>query len=108
IIVTEPTPFGFHDLCLTVELLDNLKLPYGVIINKDNGNSSIEEYCQKKSIPLLLKIPFDMQIAELYSRGIPFSTELPGWHDKFKNVLTYIMKYHWRKKDSTSVKWPYS
>ncbi len=108
IIVTEPTPFGFHDLCLTVELLDNLKVPYGVIINKDSENSSIEEYCQKKAIPLLLKIPFDMQIADLYSRGIPFSMELPEWHDKFRNVLTYIMKYHWRKKNNTSIKWPYS
>jgi MinD superfamily P-loop ATPase len=108
IIVTEPTPFGFHDLCLTVELLNELKVPYGVIINKDTGENSIEEYCQEKAIPLLLKIPFDMEIAKLYSRGIPFSMELPEWHDKFSNVLTYIVKYHWRKRNSSSVKWPYS
>ena len=72
ILVTEPTPFGLNDLKLAVEVVRELKIPFGVIINSDgSGDAGVKEYCQEKHIPLLLSIPWSREIAEAYSRGIP-------------------------------------
>lgn len=71
ILVTEPTPFGLHDLQMAVELVrDNLAIPLAVILNKDSaGNMGVEDYCQNNSIPIIQRIPFSREIAEIYARG---------------------------------------
>lgn len=84
VLVTESTPFGFHDLRLAIDVVRSLKVPFGVIINRWGlGDSRVEEYCKAEGIPILLKIPNDLKIAELYSRGIPFVREMPEWNEKF-------------------------
>jgi MinD superfamily P-loop ATPase len=84
VLVTESTPFGFHDLKLAIDVVRAIKIPFGVIINRYGlGNSKVEDYCKAEGIPVLLKIPNDRKIAELYSRGIPFIREMPEWNDKF-------------------------
>ncbi|HHV25097.1 MAG: ATP-binding protein [Methanosarcina sp.] len=91
VLVTESTPFGFHDLRLAVDIVAELKIPFGVIINRWGlGDSSVEDYCKAKGIPILLKIPNDRKIAELYSQGIPFVREMPGWNEKFLSVFEAI------------------
>ncbi|GAB6137907.1 ATP-binding protein [Halanaerobaculum tunisiense] len=89
ILVTEPTPFGLHDLKMASELVEELGKPYGVIINRSEPKADqiIEEYCAENDIPILLKIPFKRQIAKLYSQGIPFVEELSGWKEKFQQVI---------------------
>jgi MinD superfamily P-loop ATPase len=70
ILVTEPTPFGLNDLKLAVAMLRELKLPFGVVINRsDTGDDSVEGYCRTNQAKILLKIPFSRKIAEAYSRG---------------------------------------
>jgi MinD superfamily P-loop ATPase len=70
ILVTEPTPFGLHDLKLAAEVLRNLAKPGGVIINRaDLGDARVEEWCRQENIPVLLKVPFDRKVAEGYARG---------------------------------------
>lgn len=70
ILVTEPTPFGLHDLKLAVAVMRKLALPFGVVINRaDIGDDRVEAYCAKEEIPLLLRIPDDRRIAEAYARG---------------------------------------
>ena len=91
ILVTEPTPFGLHDLKITVQVLKELGIPMGVIINRAGiGDRKVHEYCEKEAISLLLEIPFSKKIAELYSRGIPFVTEMPEWKKKFQKLLDDI------------------
>lgn len=93
ILVTEPTPFGLHDLKITVQVLRDLNVPMGVIINRAGiGDTSIYDYCEKEEIPLLLEIPFDKKIAELYSRGVPFVSEMTEWKKKFVNILKRISR----------------
>ena len=93
LLVTEPTPFGLHDLKIAVSLLRDLSVPFGVIINRDGvGDSSVEEYCQEEGIPLLLKIPQDREIARLYSLGKPFVQEMPEWKGRFKALFETIKK----------------
>ncbi len=92
ILVTEPTPFGLHDLKIAVELAQKLGNPYGVIINRSQpkADNIIEDFCRDKQIDILLKIPFSREIAELYSRGIPFITEMKDWQDKFQQIMVDI------------------
>jgi len=70
ILVTEPTPFGEYDLKLTVELLNDLNIPFGVIINKAGlGNNSVYNYLKENNIELIGEIPFSKEYAGNYSRG---------------------------------------
>ncbi len=93
VVVTEPTPFGLHDLKITVQVLEDMAVPFGVVINRAGiGNRKVYEYCREKSIPLLLEIPFQRKIAELYSRGIPFGTEMLEWKEKFQTLFDEIRK----------------
>jgi MinD superfamily P-loop ATPase len=91
ILVTEPTPFGLHDLKITVQVLKDLGVPMGVVINRAGlGDKKVYEYCEKENIPLLLEIPFSKKIAQLYSRGVPFVAEMPEWKEKFRQVRDTI------------------
>lgn len=91
LLVTEPTPFGLHDLSMTVEVVKELGIPCGVIINRaGHGNDAVNRYCETEGIPILLEIPFERRIAELYSQGIPFVTQMPQWKSMFRDVLSKI------------------
>ena len=69
-LVTEPTPFGLHDLKLAVDMVKALGLPFGVVINRDGiGNDQVERYCEAEKIPILARIPDSRPIAEAYSKG---------------------------------------
>jgi len=93
ILVTEPTPFGLHDLKITVQVLEEMKIPFGVVINRASiGDKKVYEYCREKNIPILLEIPFQRKIAELYSKGIPFSLEMPEWKKKFETLFNETRK----------------
>jgi len=68
--VTEPTPFGLHDLALAVEMVRSLGLAFGVVINRVGiGDERVQEYCRREKIDILLEIADDRRIAEAYSRG---------------------------------------
>jgi MinD superfamily P-loop ATPase len=91
LLVTEPTPFGLHDLKIMVEVLDKIKIPFSVVINRAGiGDRKVYTYCEDKGIPILLEIPFQRRIAELYSQGIPFTLEMPEWKERFQLLLKEI------------------
>jgi len=84
VMVTEPTPFGLHDLRLAVETVRELNVPFGVVINSAGiGDDAVEEWCAQEGIRLLMKIPWDRRIAEGYSRGEPVARIIPDLHDEF-------------------------
>jgi MinD superfamily P-loop ATPase len=84
LLVTEPTPFGLNDLQLAVGMVQELKLPFAVMINRsDIGDDCLLRYCQKQAIEVLLEIPDDRKIAEAYSRGIMIVDALPEYKAKF-------------------------
>lgn len=91
VLVTESTPFGFHDFRLALEATRALKVPAGVVLNRDGlGDSRVEDFCKAEGIPILLRIPNDMTIARLYSEGIPFVKEMPEWEGKFEDMFETI------------------
>jgi MinD superfamily P-loop ATPase len=93
ILVTEPTPFGLHDLEMAVDVVKQLNIPFGVVINRDGiGNEDVRDFCEEKSIPILMRIPFDREIAELYSEGTAFALELDNWDKRFKKMMKTIQE----------------
>ncbi len=85
LMVTEPTPFGLHDLRLAVEVArGELGLPVGVVINREGvGDLGVDEYCAAEGIPVLMRIPLDRRIAEAYSDGVPLVAALPEYRQRF-------------------------
>ncbi|GAQ94267.1 MinD superfamily P-loop ATPase [Thermodesulfovibrio aggregans] len=90
ILVTEPTPFGLHDLELAYEVTKALNIKAGVIINKSGDDALIEDFCRKNKIPVLLKIPFHRKIAEAYSKGIPLIKAMPEYKEIFQRLYRDI------------------
>jgi MinD superfamily P-loop ATPase len=84
LLVTEPTPFGLHDLKLAVGAVQILGIPHGLIINRsDIGDDRVKTYAEEENIPVLMEIPFDRKIAETYSKGELLVEQMPEWKDKF-------------------------
>jgi MinD superfamily P-loop ATPase len=91
VLVTEPTPFGLHDLKIIVQVLETMNIPFGVVVNRAGaGDKKVYEFCREKSIPVLMEIPYDKRIAELYSQGTPFSREMPEWKQKFQELFKTV------------------
>lgn len=93
LLVTEPTPFGLHDLKLTVEMLRAIKIPFGAVINRaDVGDQETEDYCAQEGIELLASIPDDRHIAETYSRGEMICDVLPEYRAVFSKILNRLVE----------------
>ncbi|MGD9876327.1 ATP-binding protein [Desulfococcus sp.] len=91
LMVTEPTPFGLHDLKLAVGAVRILGIPCGLVINRsDIGNDRVREYAADADIPVLMEIPFDRKIAGAYSRGILMIDALPEWKERFETLYRDI------------------
>ena len=91
LLVTEPTPFGLHDLTLAVEAVKILDIPMGLVINRcDMGDDKVKAYATQENLPILMEIPFDRQIAESYSRGEMFALAIPEWKARFRQMLEQI------------------
>jgi MinD superfamily P-loop ATPase len=70
LLVTEPTPFGLYDLDIALKVLEKMNIPRAVLVNKSGmGDRKVYEYLEKRNISLLMEIPLDREIAELYSKG---------------------------------------
>jgi len=90
LLVTEPTPFGLHDLEIAYEVCKVLGLPCGVFVNKSEDDSAVEEFCKEKGIPILGKLPFSKEIAKAYAAGIPVVEVYPEYKELFKQVYESI------------------
>ncbi|MFH1680264.1 MAG: ATP-binding protein [Candidatus Eisenbacteria bacterium] len=92
VLVTEPTPFGLHDLRLAVEMARALAIPFGVVVNRAGiGDGRVHAYCAEEGISVLLEIPDDRRIAEAYSRGELIVEALPEYRGLFESLLERIM-----------------
>ena len=84
LMVTEPTPFGLHDLKLAVGAAKILGVPCGLVINRaDVGDNRVKDYAHRENLPVLLEIPYDRRIAEAYSKGELLVEVMPEWKAKF-------------------------
>lgn len=93
LLVTEPTPFGLNDLRLAVETLRELKIPFGIVLNRaDIGDKQVQDYCLKEKIPVLMTIPTDRNIAVAYSEGKTIIETQPAYKQKFLELFKKVQK----------------
>jgi MinD superfamily P-loop ATPase len=99
LLVTEPTPFGLHDLRLAVQVArDELGLALGVLVNRDGiGDAGVDEYCAAEGIPILMRIPLDRRIAEAISRGrtlVEAKSEYRGvFYELYREIAQLVMDW---------------
>ncbi|MBN1852028.1 MAG: ATP-binding protein [Pirellulales bacterium] len=92
LLVTEPTPFGLHDLKLAVEMARALKLRFGVVINRaDMGDREVWDYCSHQRIAILAEIPDELAVAEAYSRGEMAAESVPRLAEQVRRLLEMIL-----------------
>jgi MinD superfamily P-loop ATPase len=93
VLVSEPTPFGLHDLQLSVATVLQLGKPFGVVVNRAGlGDDAIYRWLEQESIPLLLEIPFDREIARIYAEGGLPSAVNDTYREMFSRLLTLIVQ----------------
>jgi MinD superfamily P-loop ATPase len=91
ILVTEPTPFGLHDLEMAAKAVAQMGIPAGVIINRAYvGGENVHAFCQKHGLPVLLEIPNMRKIAEGYASGQDLIEIMPGLKQAFEEVLKEV------------------
>lgn len=66
--VTEPTPLGAHDLSLILRLLQKIKVPFEIVLNKaDVGNKKlIEKIAKKFKTKISIEIPYSEELVKAY------------------------------------------
>lgn len=91
LLVTEPTPFGLHDLKQVAGIARELDIPAGVIINRDGiGDNAVEAYCADAGLPILMRIPMERRIAEAIARGKALVEAAPEYRSAFQSLLEQI------------------
>ncbi len=91
LLVTEPTPFGLHDLKLAVEMVRALKLPLAVVLNRcDIGDNQVRQYCASQRIAILAEIADDRAVAEAYSRGQLACDVVPSFAGHIRALLDQL------------------
>jgi MinD superfamily P-loop ATPase len=91
LLVTEPTPFGVHDLRLAANSARELGTPAGVLINRSGQRDGlVDEECARLGLPVLLKIPFSREIAEAYSMGRTLIDVLPEYRERLRQLYADI------------------
>lgn len=88
VLVTEPTPFGLHDLKLAVDVVKLLELDCGVVINRASADfTETRQLCHQARIPILAEIPDLLVIAEAYSEGKLAVEVVPEMRALFSSLL---------------------
>jgi len=92
LLVTEPTPFGLHDLKQVVGIVEELGIPAGVVVNRDGiGDNAIESYCAEANLPILLRIPMERRFAEAIASGKTLVDAAPEYRPIFRELLENIV-----------------
>lgn len=94
VLVAEPTPFGLHDLKLTVVILQEMEKPFGVVVNKAGiGEREIYRYLAEEKIVLLGEIPYSRTFAQEYAKGTIHDRLPDGFREALEQIADGVMKY---------------
>jgi len=93
LLVTEPTPFGLNDLKLAVLMVQALKIPFAVTINRSEPDEKmVNQYCEDENIEVIFEVSDDRRIAEAYSVGDMIIDVLPEYKKGFVGLYENISK----------------
>ncbi|NMC55362.1 MAG: P-loop NTPase [Chloroflexi bacterium] len=91
LLVTEPTPFGLHDLKQMIGIVQDMHIPAGIVVNRDGiGSPQVEAYLLELSLPILLRVPFDKKIASGIAAGESLIAVRPDYRQNFLDMYQVI------------------
>jgi MinD superfamily P-loop ATPase len=94
LMVTEPTPFGLHDLRLAVDVAQAIGVPAGVVINRDGvGDNAVDEFCRETGMPILMRIPLAREIGAAIARGQSLVDAFPEYRPRFQELFASIQTH---------------
>jgi MinD superfamily P-loop ATPase len=89
ILVTEPTPFGLHDLRIMAAVAHACGKATGVVINREQGEfPPLIRYLSEQKLGVLARIPEDRRVAESYSQGRLLLEAMPEYRSHFIDIMT--------------------
>ena len=93
VLVTEPTPFGLHDLDLAHQTAVKLGVPVVAVINRsDIGDDRVERFCEGRGIPVIMRIPLDKRLARMYAEGRVLVTSSEQYAQMFRTLYTRVLE----------------
>ena len=94
LLVTEPTPFGLHDLRLAADVAHALGVPAGVVINRDGvGDEAVDDFCREHGLPILMRIPLKREIGAAIARGQSLVEAFPEYLPPFQQLFVDIRRH---------------
>jgi len=91
LLVTEPTPFGLHDLTLAVEMVRSMRLPHGIVVNRAGvGNGEVRSFCERNGLSVFAEIPDSREVAETYARGQTIVESVPAFAKCIDELLARL------------------
>jgi len=93
ILVTEPTPFGLHDLRQAYKVTQELGIPAGVIINRTGiGDTGVEQYCEEVGLQIFMQIPLEREIGRGIAQGKSLLEIKPEYENRFLQLHLQIIE----------------
>ncbi len=93
LLVTEPTPFGLHDLKQMLGIVNEMGIPAGIVINRDGiGDSRMDEFLIQNHLPVMLRIPFDKLLAVALAEGRTLIDLYPEYRQHFQTLYQQILE----------------
>ncbi|MCI0476275.1 MAG: ATP-binding protein, partial [Anaerolineales bacterium] len=100
LLVTEPTPFGLHDLRLAAQIARELNVPAGAVVNRDGiGDAGVDAFCAAEHLPILMRIPFDRALAEGIARGQTLVDIRPEYIPRLQELGERLVRRHQSESD---------
>lgn len=89
--MTEPTPFGLHDLRQAYKVTQELGIPAGVIINRTGiGDTGVDQYCDEMKLPVFMRIPLERKIGQGLAEGKSLLEIKPEYESRFQQLHLQI------------------
>ena len=93
LLVTEPTPFGLHDLEIAAQTVQQLGIKAAVVVNRsDIGDDRVREYCDRAGLEIIAEIPHSREIAEAYSRGKILAGRIDSFTRQIRGMIPSVFE----------------
>ncbi len=91
LLVTEPSPFGLHDLKQMVAIVQEMGIPAGVVINRESEPyPALMDFCAQNHLPVLMRVPFERRIAEGVAKGSTLQQIDPRYEGELQQLFERI------------------
>ena len=105
VLVTDPTPFGIHDLKLAADMCRAVgKEPVVAVNRAEYFNDDLKTFCRDESLEIIVEIPDDRAIAECYSKGGLAVEKLPRYRVLFDRLAEGVVDRSMKKNSKIRLK----